>query len=106
MAIRLAEAALLHAGRVPGTVNLMIPTLIFAGMIAVVVGYKRPVVLLAVGVLVAVMWGVGVGDGDVGAIAGGSTLALVNYFIGAVVAAGIRTLFTSFRAEPGPQPDS
>jgi len=103
---RACSGRAVHAKRRPGTVSLVIPTLMFAGVIAVVVGYKRPVALLAVGVLVSLIWGMGVGDGDIGAIAGDSTLALVNYFIGAVVAAGIRTLFTSFRAEPRPQPDS
>jgi hypothetical protein len=84
----------------------MVPTLILAGAIAVVVGYKCPVVLVAVGVLVALMWGVGVGDGDIGVVAGGSALALANYFVGVVVAVGIRALFLSLRAGPRPQSES
>lgn len=84
----------------------MIPTLILAGVTAFVVGYKRPLLLVAVGVLVALMWGVVVGDGDIGVIAGGSALALANYVVGALVAAGVRALFLLLRAKPRPQTDS
>ncbi|MCB1268778.1 MAG: hypothetical protein EKK62_13895 [Acidimicrobiia bacterium] len=86
--------------------DLLIPTLIFVGVIAFAVGYKRPVLLVPVGVLVALMWGVGVGDGDIAIVAGGSALALANYCVGAVVAASVRALFLRLRAEPRTQPDS
>ena len=81
----------------------MIPTLIFVGIAVGAISRRwpnRPAAVVVVCAVIALIWGVMVGEGGFGQIGGGALLALVNLAIGFGIAVGIQ--WTLDRAGDGP----
>lgn len=77
----------------------MIPTVIFPGVLAGGLLSRRPLVAIAVGAVISVLWGVGIAVSNEGldGFVGGTAVAAANFAFGAVVGAVFWALGSGIR---------
>jgi hypothetical protein len=84
----------------------MIPTLILVGLVlgAFVHGRESFASCSVLGVVISLLWGVGVADASVSTFVGATALAVVNLLVGAAVSTSLQNISRNVRPRKRPAP--